>query len=172
MWLGDKYVAPLHPPHPYHKGLYISHSHFFRYCDRTCQVLSCGYDAGDCGMDKVFNNLNGTNIKETDKEILIKNVCHWHCSILPICPICPILLCPILLCPILLCPILLCPILLCPILLCPILLCSILLCPILLCPILLCSILLCSYHEVILPLLIMSFLFLVMLSFITFNLLD
>lgn len=33
-----------------------------RYCDRTCRNPECGMDAGDCGMELVFQNINGMSL--------------------------------------------------------------------------------------------------------------
>jgi UDP-N-acetylglucosamine-lysosomal-enzyme len=35
-----------------------------QYCDRACQVKECGYDAGDCGVDVIFQNLFGVDLSE------------------------------------------------------------------------------------------------------------
>lgn len=35
-----------------------------RYCDKACKNPSCGYDAGDCGFDLVFENLVGFSLFE------------------------------------------------------------------------------------------------------------
>jgi len=40
-----------------------------RYCDRACRNPECGMDAGDCGIDLVYQNINGMQL--TDSQVLI-----------------------------------------------------------------------------------------------------
>ena len=42
-----------------------------RYCDQTCNVPQCGYDAGDCGLD---------HLKELDHVEILKNQTHYYIS--------------------------------------------------------------------------------------------
>ena len=37
-----------------------------RYCDRVCRNPECGMDAGDCGMDLVYQNIDGMDLQTTN----------------------------------------------------------------------------------------------------------
>ena len=49
-----------------------------RYCDRACQNEECGFDAGDCGIEEVFDGLSGIDVRETNE---VHNSWLWLCLV-------------------------------------------------------------------------------------------
>eukprot|EP01127_Copromyxa_protea_P003779 TRINITY_DN1356_c0_g3_i1.p1 TRINITY_DN1356_c0_g3~~TRINITY_DN1356_c0_g3_i1.p1 ORF type:complete len:957 (-),score=219.28 TRINITY_DN1356_c0_g3_i1:368-3238(-) len=43
-----------------------------KYCDRGCLLEECGMDAGDCGLEEVFNGLVGTSLSDVNRTGLIE----------------------------------------------------------------------------------------------------
>ncbi len=40
-------------------------------CDARCNVESCGFDAGDCGMDKVWHLLRGVEVPHNQSVVTV-----------------------------------------------------------------------------------------------------
>lgn len=65
-------------PHAQASGDYIPHCSAGcldtwigdRYCDRACRNPECGMDAGDCGIDLVYNNIHGLALTPSQVHII------------------------------------------------------------------------------------------------------
>eukprot|EP01117_Protostelium_nocturnum_P010349 TRINITY_DN3721_c0_g1_i2.p1 TRINITY_DN3721_c0_g1~~TRINITY_DN3721_c0_g1_i2.p1 ORF type:complete len:1019 (-),score=326.23 TRINITY_DN3721_c0_g1_i2:164-3220(-) len=42
-----------------------------KFCDRTCRVANCGFDAGDCDIEELSTNLHGVMIEETTDDVVL-----------------------------------------------------------------------------------------------------